>query len=407
MTKNTDTPEQNSDIAALSDGVNQSGLRDYNERLLLSMIQRTGGMPGSELAKRASLSPQTVSVILRKLEKIQLIKKGEPVRGKVGKPSTPMQLNPDGAYSVGLNIGRRGANMVLMDLVGTVRFEKELRYPYPTPKDIFGFLTAGLDEIHHSLKPSQRKRITGIGIAMPFEIWKWTDLLGAPEDAFADWKHLDVTAEIAAFSDLPVLVLNDATAACHAEHVFGRGREYRDFAYFFVGAFIGGGIVMNNAVIEGNRQNAGALGAMRVTGSDGTPHALIDTASIFILEEMLAKSGIDYAQLHEDPESWHTLADSVIPWVRQTGTHIAQAARQACCVIDFETIFVDGAFPKHVRDSIVAHARAELERLDMRGVIAPSIEQGAIGTKAREIGAASSLMYNQYFMNANGGLKSV
>ena len=27
-------------------GSNQSGLRDYNERLVLSMIQRSGAMPG-------------------------------------------------------------------------------------------------------------------------------------------------------------------------------------------------------------------------------------------------------------------------------------------------------------------------------------------------------------------------
>ena len=58
-----------SKIRTLSGGVNQRGLRDHNARMLLSIIQRNGPMPGSDLARVAGLSPQTVSVILRKLEK--------------------------------------------------------------------------------------------------------------------------------------------------------------------------------------------------------------------------------------------------------------------------------------------------------------------------------------------------
>lgn len=394
-------------LPTLSDGINQRGLRDYNERLILSMIQRTGGIPGSELAKRASLSPQTVSVILRKLEKDRLVKKGEPVRGKVGKPSTPMQLNPDGAFSIGVNIGRRGAHLVLMDFVGTERLTRELIYPYPTPREIFDFLKAGIAAAGDTLSPAQFKRIIGIGISMPFEMWNWSDQLGASAEAFSEWKELDLPAEIAAFSDLPVSVQNDATAACHAEHIFGRGRSYRDFAYFFVGAFIGGGIVLNNTVIEGNQNNAGALGALRIMGQDGADHALIDTASVLNLELSLTASSIDYAVLHQDSASWHTLSDNVVPWVRQTGIHIARAARQACCVIDFETIFIDGAFPDHIRAGIVAHARDELAKLDMRGVIRPKLDEGSIGAHAREIGAATGLIFNTYFLNANGGLRAV
>ena len=41
------------EVRQFSSGANQSGLRDYNERLLLSMIQRFGPSAGSDLARQA------------------------------------------------------------------------------------------------------------------------------------------------------------------------------------------------------------------------------------------------------------------------------------------------------------------------------------------------------------------
>ena len=108
-------------IRPISGGVNQSGVRNYNERLLLSILQRNHVMPARDLAGASGLSLQTVSVILRKLEADGLLKRGTPMKGKVGKPSVPLCLAADGVLSFGLKLGRRSADLVLMDFLGTVR----------------------------------------------------------------------------------------------------------------------------------------------------------------------------------------------------------------------------------------------------------------------------------------------
>ena len=127
-------------VRSLSAGVNQQGVREHNERLILSMIQRHGTMPASDIARRAGLSPQTVSVILRGLETEGFVERGDPVRGKVGKPSIPMALAPEGAYSVGLKVGRRSADLVLTDFNGQPRQQMQFTYRYPMPQAILGFL---------------------------------------------------------------------------------------------------------------------------------------------------------------------------------------------------------------------------------------------------------------------------
>ncbi|MEO5806087.1 ROK family transcriptional regulator [Devosia sp.] len=388
-------------IRSLSSGVNQSGVRDYNERLLLTLLQRNGPTAGSDLARMAGLSPQTVSIILREMEGEGLLVKGTPIKGKVGKPSVPMSLADGGVLSFGYKIGRRSAVLLLTDFRGIVREELQLTYKYPMPAPIFRFLEDGMATILAKATDAERQRICGIGIATPFELWKWSELVGAPAEEFASWKNVDFRKELAKFTGLPVSVVNDATAGCQAEHIYGRGKEFRDYAYFFVGAFIGGGIVLNHSVYQGHRGNAGALGSLRSFGPHGESQQLIDTASIHLLEARLAEFGLDPRHLWTHPQDWSEYMRFVEPWLGQTAQELAKASLSVCAVIDFEAIVIDGAFPDAVKHALVERTRRYLTNQDMRGLIAPQIEAGSVGGNARAIGAATSPLFDRYFMNGN------
>ena len=111
-----------------SSGVNQRGIRDYNERLILSILQRHRSVPAADLARRTGLSKPTVSTILKNLEEDGLVRRGDPVRGKIGKPSIPIELEPDGVLSVGLKVGRRSADLALLNLSGEVRGKLHTTY---------------------------------------------------------------------------------------------------------------------------------------------------------------------------------------------------------------------------------------------------------------------------------------
>jgi predicted NBD/HSP70 family sugar kinase len=387
-------------IRTVSRGVNQSGVRDHNERLLLTLLQRHGAMAGSDLARLANLSPQTVSIILREMESEGLLARGTPVKGKVGKPSIPMSLAEGGVLSFGCKIGRRSAVLLLADFRGTVRHQLQMTYNYPMPEPIFAFLKAGLEEILTRCTPVERQRICGIGVGTPFELWKWSELVGAPADQFASWRDVDIVAEVSKFTALPVSVVNDATAGCQAEHIYGRGKEFRDYAYFFIGAFVGGGIVLNHSVYQGHQGNAGALGSLRSFGPQGESQQLIDTASIHLLEARLAENGHDPAALWEQPQDWTRFSRFVEPWIGRTAQELARASLSVCAVIDFEAILIDGAFPEAVKIELVERTRRYLVNQDMRGLIAPQVEAGMVGFNARAIGAATTPLFERYFMNS-------
>ena len=131
-------------------------MRDYNERLVLSLVRRHGSLSKTEIARLTKLSAQTVSVIMRELEEEGLLLRNEPVRGKIGQPSIPMSLNPEGAFFLGLKIGRRSAELVLIDFLGNVRAMLQLSYRYPAPRETVEFVSAGHQA--HPRRPDARRR---------------------------------------------------------------------------------------------------------------------------------------------------------------------------------------------------------------------------------------------------------
>lgn len=390
-------------VRSISVGLSQRGVRDHNERLLLSLIQRHGALPGSDLSRLAGLSPPTVSSILRRLEEEGLLERGDPVRGKVGKPSIPMRLAASGVYSFGLKIGRRSADLLLMDFCGDVREQRKMTYDYPRPDAVFAFLSDGMAMLTADMTPDETARICGIGVAAPFELWNWHDLDGEHAATFQSWQNIDFAVEIARFSRLPVMVMNDATGACQAEHTYGRGKEFRDYAYFFIGAFVGGGIVLNNSVFGGRQGNAGALGSLRSIGPNGESMQLIDMASIHLLEERLHEVELDPSQLWNDPESWLRLSRYIDPWLGQTAQELAKAALSTCAVIDFEAVLIDGSFPAQIREELVTRVRRYVATQDSRGLLLPRIEAGSIGGNARALGAACGPIRAQFLLNSHSG----
>ena len=400
------TPVDRLPAAALR-GSNQSGMRAYNERLVLSLVRRNGALAKSDIARLTGLSAQTISVIMRSLEADGLLQRGQPIRGRIGQPSVPMSLAPEGAFFLGLKIGRRSVDLVLIDFLGTVIASERRTYRYPVPETIVRFVEAALPALIRVLPFRLRDRISGLGIAMPFQFWNWAQYIGAPQSEMDAWRNRDIQAEIAAFCDLPVYTLNDASAACGAELVFGTGERPKDFLYFYIGYFVGGGLVLNGALYSGRSGNAGALGSMPVPGPHGSTRQLISVASTASLEAYLAEVGQPTDQLWESPEAWQIPAGILTRWLDEVAQGLAHAILASATVIDFDAVLIDGWLPKSIRAAIVDRTRTALGALDFAGIELPQVSEGSIGHQARSLGAASIPLSQRYLIDQNSLLKEL
>ena len=388
-------------------GSNQSGMREHNERLVLSLVRQQGALAKSDIARITGLSAQTVSVIMRGLERDGLLLRGAPVRGRIGQPSIPMSLDSDGAYFLGLKIGRRSVDLTLVDFLGRVRSTHRQVYRYPTPGAVVAFVAEALPGLLRALPAERRSRVSGMGVAMPFQLWNWVQEVGAPQSEMDEWRFRDIQAELAGVTGLPVYLQNDATSACGAELVFGTGDRPRDFLYFYFGYFIGGGLVLNGQLFLGRSGNAAGVGPLPIPGAQGAMRRLFDVASMSVLARSMDAAGEPSEHLWESPNEWRVSERILREWIEGAAEGLAIATLSAASLLELEAVLIDGWMPPDIRALLTESTRGALNRLDLSGITPVVVREGTVGAQARSLGAAAIPLSQRYMIDQNAAQRDV
>lgn len=386
------TPSADAGAPLRARGSNQAGVGQFNERVVLQAIRVHGPLPQAELARQTRLTAQTVSLIIARLEAAGLLLRMEPLRGKVGQPSVPIALNPDGAFSIGIKVGRRSLDVLMVDFLGVVRERSTLHYDFPTPEAVLAEIDQSLRSLRRKLGPARRDLVQGIGIAAPLSLDGWQTLLGVKPTRAQSWSGIDLPDRVAAMSGLPVTFVKDTAAACVAELVAGRGRSVRSFLYVFVGTFIGGGLVIDSHLRGGLTGNAGAIGSLAMqrssVGQAAPPPQLLSVASLLTLEARFEAVRLDPtasadARALQAPWLEHTQA-----WLAEAAPSIALAIHDAACLLDLGGVIIDGSVSREMLQTLIAATNAAGDHYSWEGVQRPELLPGTIGSDARALGGA-------------------
>lgn len=383
-------------------GTNQIGMRQYNERRILAIIREASDITKADIAKATNLTPQTATIIINRLEEQELVIAGEKRRGGKGQPSTPYSLNPGGALSIGIKIGRSSLEVLLIDFTGAVLSRVFYDYRFPVPKEVFNNIKLSLDNILGNLTENQRTKVIGIGLAVPYSLDGWAKELAEPATAREAWANTNIREEIAALTDIPTTLANDATAACIAELNFGNPHQWRTFLYFYVGTFMGGGVVLNGQIYAGHNTNAGAMGSIPLTAGK----QLITDASLYHLDQQLSplKLATPFFKDTDEicPRAWKIFTR----WADTASSSIAYAIASGCAFIDPEGVIVDGGIPKKAASYLVDAIRRACDKDDWEGLAKVEIECGNVGSDARALGGALVPIYSTFSPDSDSYLKA-
>jgi predicted NBD/HSP70 family sugar kinase len=388
-------------------------MRQFNERTVLRAIRHEGAIPKADLARLTQLSSQTVSIIVNRLLDDGLLVKQERIRGKIGQPSVPLAINPDGAYSIGLQVGRRSLEVVVTDFLGQMRHQWQHTYPFPSPAEVLPKIKEGLKLMQKRMGAEAWKRTVGIGLSAPLAMHEWGDLIGKKaQKAMADWETIDLVQEVQALSDLPVEFAKDTTAACVAELVQGFGRDMPNFLYIFVGTFVGGGLVMDGRIVNGPRGNAGAIGSMPIglplpgtRANANTPAQLLQLASGWQLEQALMDEKLDPLLVQQDSIMDATYSKLTQPWLAQASKALAMSATNAAALLDIDAVLVDGSLSPKLMQALIQQTEAGLAQFSFDGIHQPKVMAGRVGSHARALGGALLPLHAQFFPDKDIFLK--
>ena len=389
-------------------GSNHTGMRQFNERTVLRAIRHAGAIPKADLARLTQLSTQTVSIIVNRLLDDGLLLKQDRIRGKMGQPSVPLSINPDGAYSIGLQVGRRSLEVVVTDFVGQMRHQWQQSYPYPSPTEVLPKIKEGLKLMQRRMGADAWSRTVGIGLSAPLAMHQWGDLMG-PEagEARVDWEHIDLVQEVQALSPLPVEFAKDTTAACVAELVQGLGRDVPNFLYVYVGTFVGGGLVMDGHIVNGPRGNAGAIGSLPMPRGAGLKHPqLLERASGWQLEQTLMAAGHDPLLVQQDHIMDATYENWTQPWLTQAAQALAMTVTSAAALLDLDAVVIDGSLNPLLMQALIAQTQQHLADFSFDGILhQPQILAGRVGNHARALGGSLLPLHAQFFPDKDIFLK--
>ncbi|MCY7356322.1 MAG: ROK family protein [Rudanella sp.] len=203
-----------------------------------------------------------------------------------------------------------------------------------------------------------------------------------------DWHH---------FLNEPVHVVNDAHAALMAESRFGVARDHKNVVMLTLGTGVGGGILIDGKLYQGNHQKAGHLGHITVN----TESDLSITGQPGSLENALGNATIAKRSLGRFTSTYELLeaykrGDSFAQWVWLTSVrHLAIGICALLNAFSPDLVVLGGGITQAEDDLLLPLAEfMNLHEWRPGGQSTP-IKIAHFGDMAGAIGAASFAIQNQ------------
>lgn len=236
-------------------------IRSINERIVLNLIRDHQPISRAEIARTTGLQRSTVTLLVRKLLKEQVV--CENGRGESGGGRRPdlLYLNGHRACVLGLDIGVTRSTLALGDFNGKILSRED----FPTSHDPDEFLDTVVAKMKAALR-LKRPGMTfeGVGVSVPGLVNVETGMvIYAPN---LKWSEFALGPRLSKTLRLPVHIDNDANLCAMAEIWHGSIGTVRshNLVYLLVADGIGTGVAFDGQIYRGFNGGAGEFGHMRI-----------------------------------------------------------------------------------------------------------------------------------------------
>jgi predicted NBD/HSP70 family sugar kinase len=238
-----------------------------NELTILSLLRVERVASRTEIARRLSVAPATVTRLVNGLIKRGLIRDA-PYReyGAVtgrdpGRPSTGVSLNPEGAYFLGVELAVGSIRFALIDLAVSVvqqsqKAMQEQFLPEPAVDEITNYVRTILAENLAS------DRLRGVGVAVPGVVSSNGFIENLP---IVGWRNVDFAKLLSTRLDTPFFIENDANAAAFASAYLDPTIPNICTLFLKLDVGCGGAVIVDGRLLKGANGTAAEFGHLRLS----------------------------------------------------------------------------------------------------------------------------------------------
>ncbi|MFC3073597.1 ROK family transcriptional regulator [Shinella pollutisoli] len=371
------------------------GIRQRNELAAMRALHRFGRLSRAELARILGLNRSSSGHIIAGLagdglvREVGAVEQARTSPAHAGRPGIMIELVPEAAAFLGVEIGVEHITVVEIDLASRIVARKV--FPFAgRESDVETAVRQAVGMAFDGLAPARLARCEGIGVAVPAQMDRRGFVRIAP---LLGWENVPLADLVRAALPVPMPVLaeNDANAfAIGASH--GRSEPQSGVTLHLVmESGVGGGIIADGSLFRGAHGLAGEIGHLRVPGT-GEPERT--------LEEVLGLECILTAYRTVSPAAEPSFAGFLadvrdrVPgavaiaegWARA----LAFGLIQACRIIDADRILLGGSVAA-LYPLMAARVLHHIQAIQEPSFPVPAIEANDDETVGPAFGAACML----------------
>lgn len=371
-------------------GTNSKQSKTANLRLVLNLITTRRPISRVEISRQTTLTKQTISNLADELAHAGLICETGIHKEGVGKPSKLLNLNPDGAYTLGLRAHLNTIEAGVFNITGDALLLRQ----FPLPEFDIDTLPDTLAAICNKLVKDSAidsERLLGTGLVLPPpQTFKVDQGKSEKSAALTDVTMDRIKQQLIDKTGIPVVRESTAAAVSASEMLHGAAKELESFVYIHLGSSLEAGIVFKRQLFTGYNGITGRLGHIIVMPDGilcdcGNNGCLDQYASLGSLRKMLGKQieqETDWLDFLNDANAQSKELES---WFEHMSEPMRIALNMIENLINAQTVILGGDVPNWFLDqfirklrpfipSVAQYGERELPRL----IRAPSLENMAL-----------------------------
>lgn len=236
-------------------------MRDINQTIFLHLIRERQPISRADIAKYTGLRPGTVSSIVNRLIKSNLVYEGAEGPSSGGRPPRHLYVNGESFYVLAVDIGVTDTAFAVSDFNGRILKQNSILTEDKPEK----FLERLGDEILKLTRDHYpRSQFAAIGISVPGLINRETGTIVTSPNL--GWQNVPLREILSQKLGLPIYIENDANAAAFSELWYGPLTEakIRTLLFILVVEGLGTGLIINGELHIGSQMGLGGFGHMSI-----------------------------------------------------------------------------------------------------------------------------------------------
>jgi glucokinase-like ROK family protein len=244
----------------MKDTADQKLVRKLNNNIIIEVLRKEAPVSRANLSAMTGLNRSTVSSIIDELIEGSWVRETSLQTDKIGRPGMLLEINPQGGFVVGVEIGVDFLLCLVTNFSTEVIWRKRIGTNPDDGQVAILQMAFGLANEAIEFGKNECGRCLGIGIAVPGLVDVYNGIVKLAPNL--KWENVPLRLIWNQQFHYPVYVENDGNAAALGEYYFGAARGIKDIIYIAAGYGLGSGIIVDGKLMRGNRGYASEVGHM-------------------------------------------------------------------------------------------------------------------------------------------------